>query len=73
LELLSVKDSGIEKIPMSPEVKKVQILEAMNSPRSKLRGITSASLRYADNMEKFFFGAIPVASYGEFQVKAYRP
>jgi len=29
LELLSVKDSGIDKIPMSPEMKKVRIIEAL--------------------------------------------
>ena len=31
----------------------------MNSPRSKLRGITSASLRYADNKEFFLFVTHP--------------
>ncbi|MBK5102556.1 MAG: AAA family ATPase, partial [Desulfobacteraceae bacterium] len=30
LELLSVKDSGIDKIPMSPEAKKDRIMEALN-------------------------------------------
>jgi len=30
LELLAVKESGIEKIPMSPEVKKDRIIEALN-------------------------------------------
>ena len=30
LELLSVKDSGIDKIPMSPEAKKDRIIEALN-------------------------------------------
>jgi len=30
LELLSVKDSGIDKIPMSPEARKDQIIEALN-------------------------------------------
>jgi len=31
----------------------------MNSPRSKLRGITSASLRYADNKECFYILSHP--------------
>jgi len=30
LELLSVKDSGIDKIPMSPEERKVRIIDALN-------------------------------------------
>jgi class 3 adenylate cyclase/tetratricopeptide (TPR) repeat protein/ribosomal protein L40E len=30
LELLSVKDSGIDKIPMSPEARKERIIEALN-------------------------------------------
>jgi class 3 adenylate cyclase/tetratricopeptide (TPR) repeat protein len=30
LELLSVKESGIDKIPMSPEERKVRIIEALN-------------------------------------------
>jgi predicted ATPase len=30
LELLSVKDSGIDKIPMSPEARKDRIMEALN-------------------------------------------
>jgi tetratricopeptide (TPR) repeat protein len=30
LDLLSVKDSGIDKIPMSPEVRKDKIIEALN-------------------------------------------
>ena len=29
LELLAVKDSGIDKIPMSPEVKKDRIIEVI--------------------------------------------
>jgi len=36
LELLSVKDSGIDKIPMSPEERKVRITDALN--RIVLRG-----------------------------------
>jgi tetratricopeptide (TPR) repeat protein len=36
LELLSVKDSGIEQIPMSPEARKVRIIDALN--RIVLRG-----------------------------------
>jgi predicted ATPase len=36
LELLSVKDSGIDKIPMSPEERKVRIIDALN--RIVLRG-----------------------------------
>ena len=36
LELLSVKDSGIDKIPMSPEARKDQIIEALN--RNVLKG-----------------------------------
>ncbi len=36
LELLSVKDSGIDKIPISPEERRVRIIEALN--RIVLRG-----------------------------------
>jgi len=36
LELLSVKDSGIDKIPMSPEARKDRIIEALN--RTVLKG-----------------------------------
>ncbi|MFX0201712.1 MAG: adenylate/guanylate cyclase domain-containing protein [Candidatus Hodarchaeota archaeon] len=36
LELLSVKDSGIDKIPMSPEARKDRIIEALN--RNVLKG-----------------------------------
>ena len=36
LELLSVKDSGIDQIPMSPEARKDQIIEALN--RNALKG-----------------------------------
>ncbi len=41
----------------------------MNSPRSKLRGITSASLRYADKKETIRSLIIPAASSGEFKFK----
>jgi len=41
----------------------------MNSPRSKLRGITSAPLHSANKVEEFISRHIPVASYREFRVK----
>ena len=44
----------------------------MNSPRSKLKDITSATLRYADNKEKSVFRYIPPANSGEFKCKAAR-
>jgi hypothetical protein len=44
----------------------------MNSPRSKLRGITSASLRYADNEEKIRLSySSPLQAAGNSNLKGF--
>jgi class 3 adenylate cyclase/predicted ATPase len=48
LELLSVKDSGIEKIPMSPEVRKNRIVEALKRIVLKGSEIRPLILVYED-------------------------
>jgi class 3 adenylate cyclase len=48
LELLAVKDSGIEKIPMSPEVKKNRIVEAFKQIALKGSEIRPLILAYED-------------------------
>ena len=48
LELFSVKDSGIDKIPMSPEAKKDRIIEAINRITLKGSQIRPLILAYED-------------------------
>jgi class 3 adenylate cyclase/tetratricopeptide (TPR) repeat protein len=48
LELLAVKDSGIEKVPMSPEVKKDRIIEALKRIVLKGSEIRPLILAYED-------------------------
>ncbi|OQY15452.1 MAG: hypothetical protein B6I32_07400 [Desulfobacterium sp. 4572_20] len=48
LELLSVKDSGIDKIPMSPEAKKDRIMEALKQIVLKGSEIRLLILAYED-------------------------
>ena len=48
LELLSVKDSGIDKIPMSPEAKKDRIMEAFKQIALKGSEIRPLILAYED-------------------------
>jgi class 3 adenylate cyclase/tetratricopeptide (TPR) repeat protein len=48
LELLSVKDSGIDKIPMSPEAKKDRIMEALKQIVLKGSEIRPLILAYED-------------------------
>jgi class 3 adenylate cyclase/tetratricopeptide (TPR) repeat protein len=48
LELLSIKDSGIDKIPMSPEVKKDRIIEALKQITLKGSEIRPLILAYED-------------------------
>jgi tetratricopeptide (TPR) repeat protein len=48
LELLAVKDSGIDKIPMSPEVKKNRIVEAFKQIALKGSEIRPLILAYED-------------------------
>jgi class 3 adenylate cyclase/tetratricopeptide (TPR) repeat protein len=48
LELLAVKDSGIDKIPMSPEVRKHRIIEALKGIILKGSEIRSLILSYED-------------------------
>jgi len=48
LELLSVKDSGIDKIPMSPEAKKDRIMEAVKRITLKGSEIRPLILAYED-------------------------
>ena len=48
LELLAVKDSGVDKIPMSPEVKKNRIMEAFKQITLKGSEIRPLILAYED-------------------------
>jgi class 3 adenylate cyclase/tetratricopeptide (TPR) repeat protein len=48
LELLAVKDSGIDKIPMSPEVKKDRVIEALRRVVLKGSEIRPLVLAYED-------------------------
>jgi class 3 adenylate cyclase/tetratricopeptide (TPR) repeat protein len=48
LELLAVKDSGIDKIPMSPEAKKDRIMEAFKQIALKGSEIRPLTLAYED-------------------------
>jgi len=48
LELLAVKDSGIDKIPMSPEVRKARIIEALKTITLKGSEIRPLILAYED-------------------------
>jgi len=48
LELFSVKDSGIDRIPMSPEAKKDRIIEAINRITHKGSQIRPLILAYED-------------------------
>jgi tetratricopeptide (TPR) repeat protein len=48
LELLAVKDSGVDKIPMSPEVKKDRIMEAFKQIALKGSEIRPLILAYED-------------------------
>jgi class 3 adenylate cyclase/tetratricopeptide (TPR) repeat protein len=48
LELLAVKDSGVDKIPMSPEVKKDRIMEAFKQIAIKGSEIRPLILAYED-------------------------
>jgi len=48
LELLAVKDSGVDKIPMSPEVKKNRIMEAFKQIALKGSEIRPLILAYED-------------------------
>ena len=48
LELLSVKDSGIDKIPMSPEAKKDRIIDAINRITLKGSELRPLILAYED-------------------------
>jgi len=48
LELLAVKDSGIDKIPMSPEVKKERVIETLRRIVLKGSEIRSLILAYED-------------------------
>jgi class 3 adenylate cyclase/tetratricopeptide (TPR) repeat protein len=80
LELLSVKDSGIDKIPMSPEARKDRIIEALM--RIVLRGseirpliIAYEDLHWADKSSedalKYLLGSIPGARV--FLIFTHRP
>jgi class 3 adenylate cyclase/ribosomal protein L40E len=48
LELLTVKDSGIDKIPMSPEAKKIRIMESFKQIALKGSEIRPLILAYED-------------------------
>ena len=48
LELLAVKDSGIDKIPMSPELRKDRIIEAINRITLKGSEVRPLVLAYED-------------------------
>jgi predicted ATPase len=80
LELLSVKDSGIDKIPMSPEAKKDRIMEALKQivlKGSEIRPLILAyeDLHWADKTSedvlKYVFESIPGARI--LMVFTYRP
>ena len=80
LELLSVKDSGIDKIPMSPEAKKDRIMEALKQivlKGSEIRPLILAyeDLHWADKTSedvlKYVFESIPGARV--LMIFTYRP
>jgi class 3 adenylate cyclase/tetratricopeptide (TPR) repeat protein len=80
LELLSVKDSGIDKIPMSPEAKKDRIIEAVKRitlKGSEIRPLITAyeDLHWADKSSeevlKYVLESIPGARI--LMIFTYRP
>jgi predicted ATPase/class 3 adenylate cyclase len=80
LELLSVKDSGIDKIPMSPEAKKDRIMEAVKRITLKGSEIRPLVLAYEDlhwvdksseNVLKYVLESIPGARV--LMIFTYRP
>jgi class 3 adenylate cyclase/tetratricopeptide (TPR) repeat protein len=80
LELLSVKDSGIDKIPLSPEAKKDRIIEAINHISLKGSQIRPLILAYEDlhwidksseDVLKYVLENIPGASV--LMIFTYRP
>ena len=80
LELLSVKDSGIDKIPMSPEAKKDRIMEALKQIVLKGSEIRPLILAYEDlhwvdktseDVLKYVFESIPGARV--LMIFTYRP
>jgi class 3 adenylate cyclase len=80
LELLSVKDSGIDKIPMSPEARKDRIIEALKRivlKGSEIRTLIMAiedlhwSDKSSEEVSKYFLESIPGARV--FLIFTYRP
>ncbi|MGD8521667.1 MAG: AAA family ATPase, partial [Desulfobacterales bacterium] len=80
LELLSVKDSGIDKIPLSPEAKKDRIIDAINHISLKGSQIRPLILAYEDlhwidksseDVLKYLLESIPGASV--LMIFTYRP
>jgi class 3 adenylate cyclase/tetratricopeptide (TPR) repeat protein len=80
LELLSVKDSGIDKIPISPEAKKDRIMEAFKQIVLKGSEIRPLILAYedlhwvdksTDEMLRYLLESIPVVRV--FLLFTYRP
>jgi tetratricopeptide (TPR) repeat protein len=80
LEILSVKDSGIDKIPMSPEGTKNRIIEALKRvvlKGSELRPLIMAiedlhwSDKSSEEVSKYLLESIPGA--GVFLIFTYRP
>jgi class 3 adenylate cyclase/tetratricopeptide (TPR) repeat protein len=80
LELLAVKDSGIDKIPMNPEVKKDRIVEAFKQIALKGSEIRPLILAYEDlhwgdksseELLKYVLESIPGASI--LMIFTYRP
>ena len=80
LELLSVKDSGIEEIPISPEAKKDRMIEALNKnvlKGSELRPVIIAveDLHWIDKSseERFKYLLDSISGARVFLIFTYRP
>jgi tetratricopeptide (TPR) repeat protein len=80
LELLSVKDSGIDKIPMSPEAKKERIIETLNRivlKGSEIRSVVMAieDLHWIDKSSEERFKSLLDCISGArvFLIFTYRP
>ena len=80
LELLSVKDSGIDKIPMSPEARKDRTLEALKRivlKGSEIRPVVMAieDLHWMDRSSEDVFRRVleSIAASRVFLIFTYRP
>jgi class 3 adenylate cyclase/tetratricopeptide (TPR) repeat protein len=80
LELFSVKDSGIDKIPMSPEAKKDRIIEVINRIALKGSQIRPLILAYEDlhwsdksSEEVLKYGLEGIAGARVLMIFTYRP